>query len=68
MILYMKKFSPVKTVYAAGGDFSKGNMDFINYAVITIEFEDGSVVTADISWMTASVLKFTLDIHLIFLI
>lgn len=63
MILYMKNFSPVKTVYAAGGDFSKGNMDFINYAVITIEFTHGSVVTTDISWMTASVLKFTLDIH-----
>lgn len=63
MILYMKNFSPVKTVYAAGGDFSRGNMGFINCAVLTIEFEDGSVVTTDISWMTASVLKFTLDIH-----
>ncbi|MFC1947592.1 Gfo/Idh/MocA family protein [Chloroflexota bacterium] len=63
MILYMKNFSPVKTVYAVGGDFSHGNMDFMNYAVITIEFEDGSVVTTDISWMTASVLKFILDIH-----
>ncbi|HEY95399.1 MAG TPA: Gfo/Idh/MocA family oxidoreductase [Dehalococcoidia bacterium] len=63
MILYMKNFSPVKTVYAAGGDFSHGNMDFINYAVITIEFEDGSIVTTDISWMTASVLKFILDVH-----
>jgi predicted dehydrogenase len=63
MVLYMKDFSHVKTVYAAGGDFSHGNMDFINYAVITIEFEDGSVVTTDLSWMTASVLKFTLDIH-----
>ena len=62
-VLYLKNFSPVKTIYAAGGDFSKGNMDFINYAVVTIEFEDGSVVTTDISWMTASVLKFTLDIH-----
>jgi myo-inositol 2-dehydrogenase/D-chiro-inositol 1-dehydrogenase len=63
IILYMKNFSPVKTVYAAGGDFSQGNMDFINYAVVTIEFEDGSIVTTDISWMTASVMKFTLDIH-----
>jgi len=63
MILYMKNFSAVKTVYACGGDFSQGNMDFINYVVLTIEFEDSSVVTTDISWMTASVLKFTLDIH-----
>jgi myo-inositol 2-dehydrogenase/D-chiro-inositol 1-dehydrogenase len=63
MVLYMKNFSPIKTVYATGGDFSHGNMDFVNYAVVTIEFEDGSVVTADISWMTASVLKFNLDIH-----
>ena len=63
LVLYMKDFSPVKTVYAAGGDFSHGYMDFINYAVLTIEFEDGSVVTTDISWMTASVMKFTLDIH-----
>ena len=63
MVLYLKHFSPVKTVYASGGDFSQGNMDFINYAVLTIAFEDGSVVTADISWMTASVMKFTLDIH-----
>jgi myo-inositol 2-dehydrogenase / D-chiro-inositol 1-dehydrogenase len=63
MILYMKNFSPVKTVYAAGGDFSQGNMDFINYVVLTIEFVDGSVVTTDLSWMTASVLKFTIDIH-----
>ena len=62
-VLYLKNFSPVKTVYAIGGDFSQGNMDFLNYAVLTIEFEDGSVVTADISWMTASVMKFTLDIH-----
>ena len=62
-VLYLKNFSPVKTVYAIGGDFSQGNMDFLNYAVLTIEFEDGPVVTADISWMTASVMKFTLDIH-----
>ena len=63
MVLYMKNFTPVKMVYAAGGDFSQGNMEFVNYAVLTIEFEDGSVVTTDISWMTSSVLKFTLDIH-----
>ncbi|MBN2076577.1 MAG: Gfo/Idh/MocA family oxidoreductase [Dehalococcoidales bacterium] len=63
MLLYMKSFTPIKTVFAAGGDFSQGNMDFMNYSVITIEFEDGAVITADINWMTASVLKFTLDIH-----
>lgn len=62
MILWMKDFAPVKKVYASGGDFSQGNMDFINYAVINIEFEDGSIAIADISWVTGTMMKFGLDI------
>ena len=63
MILWMKDFSPIRKVYALGGDFSNGNMDFINYAVINMEFEDGSIAIGDISWVTAMKLMFTLDIH-----
>lgn len=63
MILWMKDFSPIKKVYASGGDFTQGNMDFVNYAVINIEFEDGSIGTADISWVTAAMFKLTLDIY-----
>lgn len=63
MIFWMKDFAPVKKVYASGGDFTQGNMDFVNYAVINIEFEDGSIAIADISWVSAMMLKFTLDIQ-----
>lgn len=63
MILWMKDFSPVRSVYASGGDFSQGNMDFVNYAVTNIEFADGSIATADISWVTSMMLRFTLDMH-----
>jgi len=62
-ILYIKNFSPVKKVYASGGDFSGGNMDFINYTVMNIEFADGSVATADTSWLTSTAPKFTIDIY-----
>lgn len=63
IILYIKDFSQVKRVYASGGDFSRGDMDFINYAVTNIEFEDGSIATADTSWLTATAPKFTIDIY-----
>ena len=63
MILWMKDFAPVKKVYASGGDFSQGNMDFVNYAVINIEFENGSIATADISWVTGTMIKFALDTY-----
>jgi len=63
MVLWLKDFSPVKSVYASGGDFTQGHMDFVNYVVIVVEFEDGSIATADVSWVTAMVGKFTLDIH-----
>jgi len=63
MILWIKDFAPVKSVYAIGGDFTRGNMNFINYAVINAEFKDGSIATADISWVSGIMLKFTLDIY-----
>jgi len=63
MILWMKDFSPIRRVYASGGDFTQGNMDFVNYAVINIEFEDGSIATADISWVTGTMSKIALDIY-----
>lgn len=63
MILWMKDFAPLKSVYASGGDFTQGNMDFTNYIVITIQFDDGSIATADVSWVTAMMVKSTLDIH-----
>jgi predicted dehydrogenase len=62
-MLYVKDFQPVKKIYASGGDFSRGSMDFINYAVLNIEFEDGSVATADTSWLTSTAPKFTIDIY-----
>ena len=63
VILWMKDFSPVKRVYASGGDFTQSNMDFINYAVINMEFEDGTIATADISWVTGTTSKLALDIY-----
>ncbi len=62
MVLWMKGFAPLQAVYASGGDLTGGGMDFVNYAVISMEFADGSVATADISWVTA-LSRFTLDIH-----
>jgi predicted dehydrogenase len=63
MILWMKDFSPIRRIYASGGDFTQGNMDFINYSVINLEFEDGSIATANISWVTGTMNKFALDIY-----
>lgn len=63
MVLWMKDFSPLKSVYASGGDFLGGSAPFTNYAVINMEFADGTVATADISWVTAMSLKFTLDMY-----
>ncbi len=63
IILSLKDFAPVKKVYALGGDISHEHMNFINYAVLNIEFDDGSVITADISWVTSAASKFSIDIH-----
>ena len=63
LLLWVKDFTPVKRVYASGGDLTQGNMSFINYAVVNIEFEDGSVATADISWVTCAVFRFMIDIY-----
>jgi predicted dehydrogenase len=63
LILFLKNFARIKTIYASGGDFSQGNMDFINYAVLTIEFQDASIATADISWVTGAMYKLNLEIY-----
>lgn len=52
----------VKTVFAVGGDFTNGNMNFMNYIQIMIEFDNGVVVTADISWLTGSMI-FSIELH-----
>jgi predicted dehydrogenase len=63
MVLWMKDFSPIRRIYASGGDFTQGNMDFVNYSVINIEFENGSIATANISWVTGTMMKFALDVY-----
>ena len=56
--------SPPKKVFAFGGDFTGGNMGFINYAQILIEFENKSIAVADVSWLTAILgMRFTINIH-----
>jgi len=56
--------SPVKKVFAFGGDFTGGNMGFINYAQILLEFENQSIAVADVSWLTAILgMKFSINIH-----
>jgi predicted dehydrogenase len=63
MVLWMKDFAPIDGVYASGGDFTKGNMDFVNYSVINIEFTDGTIGVIDISWVTGIRSKVTIDIY-----
>lgn len=61
LLLWLNKSSPTK-VFASGGDITGGNMGFINYALIQIEFKDGSLVSCDISWITGTnILK--VEIH-----
>jgi predicted dehydrogenase len=63
MTLLIKNFAPIDTVFAIGGDFTKGNMDFVNYSSILIGFEDGSTASIDISWVTGTTFKCLLDIY-----
>jgi len=63
MVLWMKDFAKIKKVYASGGDFTKGSMDFINYSVMNIEFDDGTIGVVDISWVTGVRSKVTVDIY-----
>jgi predicted dehydrogenase len=56
--------SPVEKVFAFGGDFTGGNMGFINYTQILLEFENRAIAVADVSWLTAILgMKFTMNIH-----
>ncbi len=63
LILYIKDFTKINRIVALGGDFSKGSMGFYNYSVINIEFDDGSIAVADISWITSAVFKLNLEIY-----
>lgn len=63
MVLLVKQFAPIQTVYAAGGDFTGGDMGFINYSSIIIGFEDRSTASLDISWISGTSFKFLLDIY-----
>lgn len=63
MVLWMKDFAPIDSVYASGGDFTKGNMDFVNYSVINIKFGDGTVAVIDISWVTGVKSKVIIDLY-----
>lgn len=61
LLLWLNDSSPTK-VFASGGDITDGNMGFINYALIQLEFEDKSLAACDISWITGTnVLK--IEIH-----
>ena len=60
MLLWLSE-SPVKTVSASGRDITGGDMGFINYAQLLLEFENGTTGTGDVSWVTG-ILRFKLDI------
>jgi len=63
LILWLNQ-SPVKKVFALGGDFTGGTMGFMNYAQVLTEFEDRSLAFADISWLNNILgMKFTVDIY-----
>jgi len=61
MVLWFND-SIVKSVYAIGGDFTRGQMKFNNYAQILLEFVNGSIACLDTSWLTGT-LVFELQIH-----
>lgn len=60
LILWLNN-SPVKKVVAFGGDISNGEMGFLNYGQILLKFENGTVATIDLSWLTG-IFKFAVDI------
>jgi len=61
MILWMNE-SRVRKVFAFGGDFTGGDMGFINYVHILLEFANGAVAAADASWLTG-ITRFILEIR-----
>lgn len=62
LLLYLFDFPQIRSVYALGGDISGGNMDFINYSTLLIEFETGVTASLDISWVTGLTSKFSFNI------
>jgi len=63
MLLWLNP-SSIRKIFALGGDFTSGTMGFINYAKILMEFEDGSLASADTSWLNNILgMKFTIDIY-----
>lgn len=46
--------SKPKRVFSCGSNFTKKNMEFLTYAQIIIEYENGSVCSVDTSWLTGS--------------
>lgn len=61
MVLWMNVSIPRKVV-CFGGDFSGGDMGFANYAQTLIEFENNSIASLDVSWLTGTSM-FNVDIH-----
>jgi len=53
--------SEVTRVNAFGGDFLN-TVDFINYAQIQMEFKNGTLATADLSWLTGTSIS-CINIH-----
>jgi predicted dehydrogenase len=53
IVLYLNDFKTIKQIYAMGGN-TGGNIDVVDHAQIMIEFENGSLATLDLSWMTGA--------------
>jgi len=53
IILYLNNFNRVKKVFAFGGNFG-GNLDLIVHCQIMIEFENRSVATLDLSYLSGA--------------
>jgi len=53
IILYLNNFNKIKKVFAIGGNFG-GNLDSIVHCQIMIEFENRSVATLDLSYLSGA--------------
>ena len=53
IILYLNSFNRVKKVFAIGGNFG-GNLDLIVHCQIMIEFENRTVATLDLSYLSGA--------------
>jgi len=54
--------TPVRRVAAFGGDLTRGDMGFLTFAQLLIEFDNGLVATVDLSWVTG-IFRFTVEIR-----